>query len=177
MEVALASKHVVASCRQGVKRSVPSRQCVEYMRRLSTSTSQLQGERSCATKSQSISAILSKPTWSVRSLLPGKSSLDGERVTPKQLHHRLRLSALPLPMSSEEEARMVEVLQSQLHFVKDIQAVDTAGLTPVRSIRDETEEGTREATIGVGQLSEVLAQENVVGHSKRPRRQRTSEAI
>ena len=34
--------------------------------------------------------------------------------------------------------------------MRDIQSVDTDGVEPLQSIRDETEEGVREATIGVG---------------------------
>lgn len=123
------------------------------------------------------SAILSRPTWSVRSLLADKTDTSSEetRITPKQLHHLLRLSALPLPKDPEEEAKMIDVLQSQLLFVRDIQAVDTRGVEPLRSIRDETEAGLKEATIGVDQLRDALAQETAVGRSRRPRRQRGTE--
>ncbi len=64
---------------------------------------------------------------------------------------------------------MVEVLQSQLHFVRGIQSVETTGVEPLRSIRDETEDGMREATVGVAQLHEALENEAVHGHSRRPR--------
>ncbi|KAJ9149286.1 hypothetical protein NKR23_g4406 [Pleurostoma richardsiae] len=74
---------------------------------------------------------------------------------------------------------MIRVLQSQLHFVRDIQSVDTSGVEPLRSIRDETREGLAEATIGLETLREALAQEDVFGHSKRPRRRRreSEEAV
>lgn len=68
---------------------------------------------------------------------------------------------------------MISVLQSQLSFVRDIQSVKTEGVEPLRSIRDETEEGFREATIGVETLREALAQETVFGRRRRPRRQRS----
>jgi Asp-tRNA(Asn)/Glu-tRNA(Gln) amidotransferase C subunit len=119
-----------------------------------------------------IDEMLSKPTWSVRSLLPS-SSLETppeEEITPAKLHHLLRLSALPLPTSPEEEASMLKTLHSQLHFVRDIQKVDTEGVEPLVAIRDETEEGIREVTIGVEQLKEALAKEIVVGRNRRPRR-------
>lgn len=70
---------------------------------------------------------------------------------------------------------MIDVLQSQLHFVRDIQAVDTANLAPLRSIRDETAEGLREVAVGIEQVSAALSEEAMIGHSRRPRRQRKSE--
>lgn len=65
---------------------------------------------------------------------------------------------------------MITTLQSQLHFVKAIQRVDTSGLEPLQAIRDETEEGRKEATIGLDDLKQVLAKEIRVGHYKRPKR-------
>jgi Asp-tRNA(Asn)/Glu-tRNA(Gln) amidotransferase C subunit len=119
-----------------------------------------------------IDEMLSKPTWSVRSLLPF-SSLETppeDEITPAKLHHLLRLSALPLPTSPEEEASMLKTLHSQLHFVRDIQKVDTEGVEPLVAIRDETEEGIREITIGVEQVKDALEMEEVVGRNRRPRR-------
>lgn len=122
-------------------------------------------------------AILSRPTWSVRSLLPDDQDTQSaeSRITPKQLHHLLRLSALPLPKTPQDEAKMIDVLQSQLLFVRDIQSVDTQGVEPLRSIRDETEAGLSEATIGVDQLRDALAQEVSFGRSRRPRSQKLAE--
>ncbi|TAQ89165.1 hypothetical protein B7494_g2546 [Chlorociboria aeruginascens] len=122
-----------------------------------------------------ISSLLSKPTWSVRSLLPDPSILPTQEITPKKLHHLLRLSALPQPKSPEEEAEMLETLHSQLHFVRDIQGVDTDGVEPLRSIRDETEEGIKDATIGMDDLKEAFAKEEVKGRNRRPRRKRGGE--
>ena len=70
---------------------------------------------------------------------------------------------------------MIDVLQSQLLFVRDIQSVDTHGVEPLRSIRDETELGLEEASIGVEQLRLALAQETASGRSRRPRRQKNTE--
>lgn len=70
---------------------------------------------------------------------------------------------------------MIDVLQSQLLFVRDIQSVDTQGVEPLRSIRDETEAGLREATVGVDQLRDALSQELSFGRSRRPRRQKAPE--
>ena len=120
-----------------------------------------------------IAALLSKPTWSVRSsLLPSASEKPTEEITPQTLHHLLRLSALPQPKSPEEEAEMLKTLHSQLYFVKDIQSVDTEGVEPLQSIRDETKDGIREATIGLDDLRETLNAEEFVGRNRRPRRRR-----
>ncbi|ORY64367.1 uncharacterized protein BCR38DRAFT_485526 [Pseudomassariella vexata] len=132
-------------------------------------------------------ALLSKPTWSVRSLLPpsandtstrtttsteNSTETEPEPITSKTLRHLLRLSALPAPSSPEEEASMLSTLRSQLHFVRAIQSVDTTGVEPLRAIRDETAEGRREQTIGLDTLKDALASEDVVGHARRPRRRR-----
>lgn len=144
-----------------------------------------------------VHAILAKPTWSVRSLLPSSSSepTTTPTITKEQLHHLLRLSALtltptPEPRASsadsstnnnqtqiqqqqeEEEQQMIRDLQAQLHFVRAIQSVETRGVEPLRSIRDDTADGRREVTIGLEQLRDVLAQEDTVGHRRRPRRRR-----
>jgi hypothetical protein len=65
---------------------------------------------------------------------------------------------------------MIRTLQSQLHFVRDVQAVDTAGVAPLRSIRDESAAGRREETIGLDRLRTELALEAPFGRSGRPRR-------
>ncbi|KAH9220792.1 hypothetical protein DL95DRAFT_519667 [Leptodontidium sp. 2 PMI_412] len=119
-----------------------------------------------------IAALLSKPTWSVRSLIPSESTPLSSEITPQKLHHLLRLSALPLPKSPEEEASMLGTLHSQLHFVRDIQNVDTEGVEPLQSIRDETEEGIKDITIGLETLKEALAKEDIKGRNRRPRRRR-----
>ncbi|RYO94220.1 hypothetical protein DL764_007878 [Monosporascus ibericus] len=138
-----------------------------------------------------ISRILSKPTWSVRSLLPppppSSSSSSTPTPTPTQAHpsetatkitaqtlsHLLRLSALPQPApGSEEEARMLADLEAQLGFVRAIREVDTRGVAPLRAIRDETAAGAREQAVGLGALRDALAAEDVVGHARRRRRRR-----
>jgi len=119
-----------------------------------------------------VDALLSKSTWSVRSLLPDPDVSTAEEITPAKLHHLLRLSALPLPKSPEEEAQMLKILHSQLHFVKDIQKVDTEGIEPLQSIRDETEEGIKAITIGMEELKEAFEKEDIKGRNRRPRRRR-----
>lgn len=121
-----------------------------------------------------VEQLLAKPTWSVASLLPPKDQqADSPQISPKQLHHLLRLSALPPPKDAEEEAKMLSTLSSQLHFVKDIQNVDTTGVEPLRSLRDETSVGEREAELGMEALKGALGNEEVRGkHHKRIRRRR-----
>ncbi|KAJ9308144.1 hypothetical protein DTO217A2_2385 [Paecilomyces variotii] len=115
-----------------------------------------------------IESIISTPSWSVRSLLPDDSSKSQTpALTPKELRHLLRLSALPQPSSEAEEKKMLETLESQIHFVKEIQRVDTTGVEPLRSIRDETPEATKENTIGLDALKDTMARERVVGRSRK----------
>ncbi|KAI1366102.1 hypothetical protein F5Y08DRAFT_155590 [Xylaria arbuscula] len=148
-----------------------------------------------------IASLLSRPTWSVRSLLPqsastspspspppssspSSSSSPGKpspetstSITSKTLHHLLRLSALPLPRDASEEAAMLATLNSQLHFVRAIQDIDTRGVAPLRAIRDETAAGLRGQTIGLAALREALEGEDIVGHARRPRRRRLGSPI
>ena len=116
---------------------------------------------------------LSKPSWSVSSLLsPSNSETESElpQVTSKTLSHLLNLSALPQPKTKEEEEKMLKTLRSQLHFVREIQSVDTTGVTPLSAIREETEEARAEMMIGLDTLKEALGQEEIRGRMKRPRR-------
>lgn len=118
-------------------------------------------------------SILSEPTWSVQSLLPDSSTAAQlSTVTPKELHHLLRLSALPQPSNPAEEQDMLQTLESQIHFVKEIQRVDTTDIPPLRSIRDETEEAMRENTIGLSALKPTLDRETRVGRTRRIQRQK-----
>ena len=121
--------------------------------------------------------FLEKPTWSVRSLLPTPNSQSTPTVTPKQLHHLLRLSALPPPKDAEEEAEMLMTLESQIHFVKEIQKVDTTGVEPLRAIRDETAEGIEEQTITLADLKEHLDAEEVVGRNGRIKRRPREDPV
>ncbi|KAK5684436.1 hypothetical protein LTS10_004304 [Elasticomyces elasticus] len=68
---------------------------------------------------------------------------------------------------------MLATLTSQLHFVKEIQRVDTSGLEPLRSLRDETMQGEDEAELGMEALKGALDMEETRGtHHKRIRRKR-----
>ncbi|KAK4506764.1 hypothetical protein PRZ48_000497 [Zasmidium cellare] len=121
-----------------------------------------------------IEQLLAKPTWSVASLLPSKESESQiPEVSSKQLHHLLRLSALPPPKDEQEEQKMLATLSSQLHFVKDIQRVDTSGVEPLRSLRDETAQGEKESELGLEAMKDALAMEEIRGkHHKRIRKKR-----
>jgi Asp-tRNA(Asn)/Glu-tRNA(Gln) amidotransferase C subunit len=76
-----------------------------------------------------------------------------------------------MPRSDDEEREMLETLFSQLRFVQEVQSVDTTGVEPLQSLRDETTAGEQEAEIGLATLKEALAQEDVRGtHHRRIRR-------
>lgn len=65
---------------------------------------------------------------------------------------------------------MLETLRAQLHFVRDIQAVDTRGVEPLRSIRDETSAGVAESTVTLDTLRGALSRETAAGFRRRLRR-------
>lgn len=68
---------------------------------------------------------------------------------------------------------MIKTLESQLHFVRAIQSVDTSGVRPLQSIRDETVEAERENEITVESLGDAFAKEETVpGKTRRIRRWR-----
>lgn len=56
--------------------------------------------------------------------------------------------------------------------MRRVQEVDTAGVEPLRAVRDETFAARDEATLGLKQLGEALKDEIAVGHYRRPRRAR-----
>jgi hypothetical protein len=122
-------------------------------------------------ESPNLTSIFANPSWSVRSLLPSSPPSD-EEVPPATLQHLLRLSALPAPSDRPDKDRMLKTLHAQLHFVRDIQSVDTRGVEPLRSIRDETSAGVAESTVTLGTLREALSRETAVGYRRRPRRVR-----
>ena len=118
-----------------------------------------------------IDALLKEPSWSVReTLFKDDSTNVATSVSKEQLHHLLRLSALPLPKTPEEEAKMIKDLQAQLKFVQATQEVDTEGVEPLQMIRDETEEAQKANTITMNTLKEEFAKEEVVGRRGRIRK-------
>ena len=187
---------VCAHCRQALRQSLraprgaPSSRSTQPANSFGSVTRPLVSQkRQNHTSSQGntdpdIRSVLSNPAWSVRSLLPPQTSsptnpppaekIDDE-ITSKTLRHLLRLSALPPPATPEEEDVLLTTLRTQLHFVRSIQSVDTTGVAPLAAIRDETARGRREQTIGLETLREALANEEVVGHSRRPRRRREQQ--
>lgn len=134
------------------------------------------------------------PNWSVRSLLPSDTSTSSsstststtlpdettattKKITPETLNHLLRLSALPPPASEAEQAAMLSTLETQLHFVRDIQTVDTKGVEPLRVIRDETSEGVeRETKKIISAADAALKREVKFGFHERPRRVADAES-
>jgi len=124
--------------------------------------------------------LLKEPTWNVNSLLPKAESHDEDlqHINSKQLHHLLRLSALPPPRDAEEESKLLSTLASQLHFVREIQNVDTTNVEPLQSLRDETASGRKDATINLEQLKEAFAEEDLKGdYYKRIRRRQHDTEI
>ncbi|OKL62039.1 hypothetical protein UA08_02935 [Talaromyces atroroseus] len=135
-------------------------------------------ERHYSAKSTSddIAALLSKPTWSVQSLLPNThDSTKPLSITTESLRRLLRLSALPQPVDKAEETKMLKTLESQIHFVRSIQDVETKGISPLQAIRDESREAVKESTIGLKTLKDALAKEKVTGRSKRIQREAAIE--
>lgn len=121
-------------------------------------------------------ALKSEPVWSIESLLPPEEQApDAPKISSQQLHHLLRLSALPLPKSQHEEEKMLSTLADQLHFVGKVQLVDTTGVKPLRALRNETATAESEQMITMETLKDALAKETVIGkHYKRIQRDATS---
>ncbi|KAI1105057.1 hypothetical protein F4804DRAFT_158047 [Jackrogersella minutella] len=159
-------------CRTALRSSLRASRASQTRQPRTLSTTNIR--RSSNSASQDLNITLAKPSWSVRSLLPSPGS-ETTTITPKTLHHLLRLSALPPPKSVEEESQMLSTLESQLQFVRAIREVDTTRVEPLRAIRDETTQGMHEQTIGLEQLKEALGKEDVVGHARRPRRRQREE--
>lgn len=127
--------------------------------------------------SHRIASLLEKPTWSVRSLLPDSNTTPstGDAVTKEKLHHLLRLTALPPPKNELAESKLLKTLQAQIHFVREIQKVDTTGIEPLRAIRDETTEAIEEETITLQDLQPYLDKEEMFGRNGRLRRRKDAE--
>ena len=71
---------------------------------------------------------------------------------------------------------MLATLTSQLHFLRHIQAVDTSGVEPLRSLRDETVEGQVEQELGMEELQGALDGEDIKGKwHRRVRRRREKD--
>ena len=68
---------------------------------------------------------------------------------------------------------MIQTLESQLHFVQAIQKVDTTGVEPLRSIRDETLEAEVENEITLKSMKEEFEKEETAGFSRRIQRKKS----
>lgn len=123
-----------------------------------------------------ISSWLSEPTWSVKSMLPTEDS-QLEQVSKKELHHLLKLSALEQPKTQQQEEKMLKTLQTQLHFVKQVQTVDARGVEPLVAIRDETQGHIQERTVTLNTLKPFLAKEDQVGKNGTVRRRKATQKI
>ena len=124
-----------------------------------------------------IASLLETPTWSVRSLFPDPNGVTSpeDTITKEKLHHLLRLSALPPPKKEAAEEKLLKTLQAQIHFVKEIQKVDTTGIEPLRAIRDETAEAIRAQTITLTDLQPYLEKEERYGRNGRLRRKKDTD--
>ncbi|KAL8632743.1 hypothetical protein Q9189_001596 [Teloschistes chrysophthalmus] len=111
------------------------------------------------------------PTWSLEDLFSKHTQGPEPTVSTEELHHLLRLSALPIPKDTAESRRMQKDLQSQLEFVKAIQDIEIPNdVIPLQSIRDETAEGLGEQEIGCKTLEEQRGKEDVMGTRGRIKR-------
>lgn len=138
-----------------------------------------------------IQAVLSKPTWSVAALLapdthddPSAPSSnvtsrtvddkddDDNNITSEKLRHLLKLSALPPPKDAAEEQDMLKTLRQQIHFVKEIQKVNTTGVQPLVAIRDETHDSIWHNTVTADKLQGYFDQEENVGSNGTIRRRK-----
>jgi Asp-tRNA(Asn)/Glu-tRNA(Gln) amidotransferase C subunit len=125
-----------------------------------------------------VDTLLSKPTWSLDTLLPSTTSSTSNTptITSKQLHHLLRLSALPPPKDAASERKMLDSLHAHLHFVTHIRSVDTTNISPLQSLRDETATGIKSQGIGLEDLEDAFSKEEVKGRYYKRIRRRQEDA-
>jgi Asp-tRNA(Asn)/Glu-tRNA(Gln) amidotransferase C subunit len=144
-----------------------------------------------------IRQLLERPTWSVASLLPPRATAtkrpsaarntnpstkiqfqeDTQEITREKLRHLLKLSALPPPKDQAEEEEMLSTLRSQVHFVKEIQKVDTSGVEPLVAIRDETRDHIWASMVTAEKLEQFFVQEDRVGDNGTIRRQKDNSIV
>ena len=118
-------------------------------------------------KKEGLEKQLSQTTESAQAKITEAPSAQAEDdVTPAKLRHLLRLSALPPPKNAEEESKMLRDLRNQIHFVKQIQKVNTDGVEPLVAIRDETPGYIEQSTIRLEDLKPWLDQEEKVGRGE-----------
>nr|POE90616.1 hypothetical protein CFP56_60229 [Quercus suber] len=123
-----------------------------------------------------VAALLSTPYQPISPLPSASTASTDPPITPSLLHHLLRLSALPPPHSPAHETQLLATLTAQLAFVRQIQAVDTRNVSPLCSLRDESDAGEREECARVeAEVRAALAQEDVRGTFHRRIRRREGE--
>lgn len=71
---------------------------------------------------------------------------------------------------------MLATLESQIHFVKQVQSVDATNVEPLQCIRDESPDAVKEKTIGLDRLKEAMSKEQVFGRQNRIRRIETEKS-
>lgn len=72
---------------------------------------------------------------------------------------------------------MLKTLESQIHFVNEVQKIKTVGIEPLVAIRDETEAAVEEQTITLEKLQPYLDQEEKVGTNGTIRRRKPTGMI
>jgi Asp-tRNA(Asn)/Glu-tRNA(Gln) amidotransferase C subunit len=81
-------------------------------------------------------------------------------MTREKLHHLLRLAALEPPADAAAERELLRTLNAQLHFVRQVQAVEIPpGVEPLCAVRDESARGAAEAVVGLETVREALGKE------------------
>lgn len=71
---------------------------------------------------------------------------------------------------------MLDSLHSHLHFVTHIRSVDTTGITPLQSLRDETSTGIKHQEIGLEDLKDAFGKEDIKGKYYKRIRRRQEDA-
>lgn len=67
--------------------------------------------------------------------------LGKDAISATQLDHLLKLAALPNFKNEDARSEMMKDLADQLHFVKNVQEVDTTGVEPLRNITQDQNQG------------------------------------
>ena len=110
-------------------------------------------------------------------MLPESKTDQPSLVSRDQLHHLLKLSALPTPKSEKEEFTMLKTLENQIHFVEEVQSIDTTDVEPLVAIRDESADNIKDEMITLEKLQPYLDQEEKVGNNGTIRRKKPATMI
>ncbi len=108
--------------------------------------------------------MLATPTWSISSCAPsGTDHKDRVPVDEERLDHLQKLSALSTPDRATEKARMLRHMTSHIHFVREVQQVDTQDASALRSIRVETDSAFSDNQISIDSVKDALLSEETSG--------------